>query len=85
MEFENDWLILYQFGNVCEVNFFFNKVDVNGDGYLIYVDMFLIYSYFDMNSKILFIILYYFILYKLLKNFFGDVEFLLDNLIYGYV
>lgn len=84
-EFENDWLTLYQLGNAREANLLFNKADANGDGHLTHADMPLIYSYFDMNSKISFTILHYLILYKLLKNSLGDVEFLLDNLTYGYV
>lgn len=84
-EFENDWLTLYQLGNAREANLLFNKADANGDGHLTHTDMPLIYSYFDMNSKISFTILHYLILYKLSKNSLGDVEFLLDNLTYGYV
>lgn len=84
-EFENDWLTLYQLGNAREANLLFNKADANGDGHLTHADMPLIYSYFDMNSKISFTILHYLILYKLSKNSLGDVEFLLDNLTYGYV
>lgn len=60
-EFENDWLNLYQLGNAREANLLFNKADANGDGHLTHADMPLIYSYFDMNSKISFIILHYLI------------------------
>lgn len=60
-EFENDWLTLYQLGNAREANLLFNKADANGDGHLTHADMPLIYSYFDMNSKISFIVVNYLI------------------------
>ena len=51
LEFENDWLNLYQLGNAREANLLFNKADANGDGHLTHADMPLIYQFFDVNSE----------------------------------
>ncbi|XP_022326901.2 uncharacterized protein LOC111126504 [Crassostrea virginica] len=50
LEFENDWLNLYQLGNAREANLLFNKADANGDGHLTHADMPLIYQFFDVNN-----------------------------------